>query len=259
MEDPKIIWRVNRTPRFTILELGEYMAADDGPRETILRNMRYERISRSLIYRLLYPAVADFLASPTRDRRILTECRTELEKALADATNPTQKDNINYEIRALDVFERSLNALAIGGINLERAPPSRRLLIEKVTVSVRPSAHIQVVRPRGSPLLGALVVDVAKGIEPKTDEAKIKATNGMKYGAILLHQYATEVFASANGKVAPEQCILFHTHRQQREHTPSTYRRDYRNIQAVCRNIARSWAGIEPPAAFDKTLATYRN
>ncbi len=259
MDDSKFIWRVNKTPRFTVLELGEYMAADDGPRETILRNMRYERISRSLIYRLLYPAVASFLASPTRDRRILDKCRHELEQALAAEDNPTKKDNLRYEIRALDTFERSLNALEIGGINLERAPPGRRLQIEGIAVSVRPTAHIRVARPRGGELLGVLLIDVAKGIDPKTDQAKLKAMNAMNHTAILLHRYATEVFADAEGKISPDHCILFHTHRQERVSTPSTYRRDYRNIEAVCRNIARSWHGIEPPQAFDKSRATTRS
>jgi hypothetical protein len=258
MASSDIIWRVNRTPRFTVLELGEYMAADDGPRETILRNMRYERISRSLMYRLLYQTVASFLASPTRDRRILAKCRIELEEAAAAATNPTQRDNINYELRALDAFERSLNALEIGGINLERAPP-RRLHIEGVIVSVRPTSHIRVERPRGAPLVGALMVDPAKGIEPKTDSAHAKMKDAMRYAAILLHQYATEVFDGDEGKVSPDHCIIFHVHRQDRIAAPSSYRRDYGNIRAVCRNIARSWAGVEPPTAFDKRFATYRS
>ena len=40
MPDSEIIWRVNRTPRFPLLSIGEYMMADDGPRETIRRNMK---------------------------------------------------------------------------------------------------------------------------------------------------------------------------------------------------------------------------
>jgi hypothetical protein len=258
METSKIIWRVNRTPRFSVLELGEYMAADDGPRETMLRNMRYERMAPSLMYRSLYRAISSYLTSPTRDRGILIGCKDELEQKLAEATNPQQRDNIKYELRAIEAFERSVNALGISGINFMRAPVGRRLQIEGVKVSVKPTAHIQVARPRGSPLLGVLLIDAAKGIELKTEEAKAKATAGMRYTAILLHQYATEEFADATGKIVPEQCILFHSYRQQRETAPSTYRRDFRNIQAVCRNISRGWAGIEPPPSFDRRFATSR-
>ncbi len=258
MEDLKPIWRVNRKPRFTVLELGEYMAAEDGPRETILRNMRYERVSRSLIYRVLWPAVSRFLSSPTRDRRILAECRIALEEAIAGAQNPQQKDNLKYELNALAAFERSLNALEIGGLNLEKATP-RRLEIEGVTVSVRPSAHIRVSRQRGADLHGAVVIDVAKGvIEPKTDDAKARLKDGMTHSAILLHQHVVET-APEDGKPSPDHCFIFHTHRQERVTAPTTYKKTYRNIEAVCRNIARSWDGIVPPASFDKKRATYRN
>jgi hypothetical protein len=257
MEDLKPIWRVNRKPRFTVLELGEYMAAEDGPRETILRNMRYERLSRSLIYRLLWPAVSRFLSSPTRDRRILAECRVALEETIQAAENPQQKDNLTYELNALAAFERSLNALEIGGLNLEKAAP-RRLMIEGVTVSVRPSAHIRISRQRGADLHGAVVIDVAKGQEPKTPEAKARLTDGMMHSAIVLHQHVAET-APEDAKTSPDHCFIFHTHRQERVAAPSSYKKTYRNIEAVCRNIARSWDGIVPPASFDKKRATYRN
>jgi hypothetical protein len=71
MEDSDFVWRVNRKPRTTVLEMGEYMAADDGPRETIVRNWKFERIAPSLIYDKLNQAVSSYLASPTLDRGIL--------------------------------------------------------------------------------------------------------------------------------------------------------------------------------------------
>src|SRR5208337_4699071 len=100
-------WRVNVRPRFTVLELGDHMAADDGPRETILRNMKYERLGRSLIYRVLRPSIARFLASSTRDRGILAQCRVDLE-TMRDGATGQKKENLNYELRALDAFEKSI-------------------------------------------------------------------------------------------------------------------------------------------------------
>jgi hypothetical protein len=195
--------------------------------------------------------------SPTRDRRILAECRIALEEAIQGEQNPQKKDNLKYELNALAAFERSLNALEIGGLNLEKAAP-RRLEIEGVSVSVRPSAHIRVSRQRGANLHGAVVIDVAKGIEPKTDDAKARLTNSMTHSAIILHQHVVETAPEA-GKPSPDHCFIFHTHRQERVAAPTSYRKTYRNIEAVCRNIARSWDGIVPPANFDKKRATYRS
>lgn len=124
MSESSVIWRINRRPRLSVLEMGEYMAADDGPRETQLRNMKYERLAPSLMYRKLGFAVTGYLISPARDRRILAACRQDLEESRALVTEPQQLENINYELRALEAFERSMNMLELGGINLVRAPPS---------------------------------------------------------------------------------------------------------------------------------------
>jgi hypothetical protein len=107
-------------------------------------------------------------------------------------------------------------------------------------------------------LVGAVVVDVAKGEEAKTDAAKARARDPMEHSAIVLHQHVVEAL-SEEGKPSPEHCFIFHTNRQDRVSAPTNYRRTYLNIEAVCRNIARSWNGVVPPASFDKSRATYRS
>ena len=236
-------WRVNRHPRFTALELAEYMAADDGPRETILRDMKYERIARSLVYRTLNQAVAGYLSSPTRDGRILAAARATLEAERDAATNPKQRDGFVYELRALDAFERSTNALQISGLQIERAPHTGHPIdIHGLTVNIRPTAHIREVRPRGGSFVGALLIDTAKGIAPKTPEAQRRLTNAMTHAAILLHQYAVAVLAAEEARPSPAHSVVFHTHRQERVGAPSNYRRTFRNIEASCRGIVRAGA-----------------
>ena len=251
-------WRVNCRPRFTVLELGEYMAAHDGPRETMLRDMRFERLSRSLIYRVLRPAIANFLASPTRDRGILERCRLRLEDQKASASSPQQRENIAYELRALEAFERSLNALEMAGLTFTKAPAATPLRIEGVTVSVQPTAHITVRRPRGTDLVGAIVVDPAKGVAPKSDDAIARRASGMRHAAVLVHEYVASSLATDEAKPSPEHSVVYHCFRQERVCAPSGYRKMLRNVEAVCRNIARSWDGIQPPANFDGQSALIR-
>lgn len=259
MSRPQYQWRVNRHPRFTVLELAEYMAADDGPRETILRDMKYERIARSLVYRTLNQAVSGYLVSPTRDGRILAAARATLEAERDAALNPRQRDNFVYELRALDAFERSANALQLAGLNIERAPHTgHQLDIHGLTVNIRPTAHIREMRPRGGSYVGALLIDTAKGIAPRTPEAERRLTNAMTYAAILLHQYTAAVLTDSNAKPSPGHSVVFHTHRQERVAAPSNYRRTFRNIEASCRGIVRGWANIVPPANFDPRTSTVR-
>lgn len=81
-------WRLNERPRFSALQLGEYVAADDSRRETILRGMKFERMGQSLSYKDGYLAVGRFLSSPTRDPRILDDYKAYLEDEREAATNP---------------------------------------------------------------------------------------------------------------------------------------------------------------------------
>lgn len=253
-----IKWRVNSTPRFTVLTFGEYMAADDGPRETMLRDMRFERLARSLVYRRLRHAVARFLVSPTRDRTILENCRNHLEQEKVAATSPQQRENCVYELRALEVFERSLNALEIHGLNFEHSPAVPPLKMEGVAVSVQPTARIRVRRTRGHDLVGAIVLDVAKGIEPKTEASKARCIRAMLHSAILVHQQVGMGSVGEDERPSADHAIVFHAHRQERVCAPGNHRKMLRNMEAVCRTVARQWKSLEPPTGFDASAAVYR-
>jgi hypothetical protein len=223
------------------------------------RNMKYERIAPTLIYRKLQRGVASFISSPIRDRRILDRCRDDLEQERDNATTPTARDNALYALRALETFERSLNALPIAGMNLTLAPLQRATPIEGVKVSIQPTALIRVERRRGKPLRGAIIVDTAKGQEPKTDDAKARATAGMIHAAYLLHELVANSIAAQDEKASTEHCLIFHSHRPELVCSPSNYRSQLRNVEAACRDIASAWDGIQPPASFDPSRASYRD
>jgi len=234
------------------------MAADDGPRDTMLRNLKYERLARTLSYRDVDQAIAQFLASPIRDRRILARCRDLLEHERTTTINPQQRDNLSYQLQALDAFERSLNALEVAGLNFERVSPAR-LPMEGVSISVRPTIGIRVRRIRGADLVGALVIDLAKGVSLRSDDAQQRATKAMVHSAIILHLYTVDRRCADGSKSSQDHCIIFHSYRGERVAAPSNYRRMLRNMEAVCRIVARGWNNIEPPPSFDERQARYRS
>jgi hypothetical protein len=121
-----------------------------------------------------------------------------------------------FTLRALEAFERSLNAPGLDGLTFEPAPAAQPLRIQGVSVSVQPTAHIRVKRIRGADLVGAIVVDLAKGIESKTEESKSRTTAGMLHSAALLHQYVTSALARDGALPSAEHCVIFHSYRQER-------------------------------------------
>ena len=239
--------------------MGEYMAASDGPRETMRRNMKYERMAPSLLYSKVAESVSSFLSSPTRDHRILTKCQQLLEDERDSATNATKRDNAVYALRSLEVFERSLNALPLAGLQFQKIGPLKPMEIEGVKVSVQPTALVTQVRPRGKNLRGAIIVDTAKGVEPKSDEARAQATMAMTHTAYLLHELVNDRIVAEDEKPSTDHCMVFHTYRQELVASPSNYRRMLGNMKAACRDIAARWDSIDPPPSFDPAAARYRN
>lgn len=235
------------------------MVADDGPRETMRRNMKYERISPTLLYTKLQRAVASYLASPSRDRRILERCRDELEREREHAGSPKARENATYVLRALEVFERSLNAAPVGGLTLTLPPIYKPRLIEGVKVSIQPTALVSIVRPRGSTLRGAIIIDTAKGVEPRSDEARNRTTAAMTHAACLLHDHVAHAIVQDGERPSAEHCMIFHTHRQELEASPTNYKKVIRNVEAACRDIANAWQNISPPFSFDAAKARYRD
>ena len=258
MSEP-LVWRVNRKPRFPFLSMAEYMTLEDGPRETMRRNMKYERISPTLLYAKLQISIARFLASPIRDRSILEKCRDDLAAQQESAKSAKAAENAKYALRSLEAFERSLNSLPIGGLNLSLPSRSMPHVIEGVKVSIQPTVLVTVKRSRGADLKGALLVDSAKGDEPKTDRAKARTADAMKHAACLLHEHVVSRMAQQDEKPSKEHCMVFHTHRSELVTCPDNYKTMLKNLRAACRDIATSWENIMPPTSFDPDKASYRN
>ena len=258
MARPDLVWRINRRPRFSVLEMGEYMAADDRPRETIVRNMKYERLGGSLSYRRVSQSVAAFLASPTRDRKILEACREAISFDAQNASSNQARLNAGHELAALSVFERALNSLDLRGVNFERVNRFAYLEIEGVRVSVRPTARIRIKRQRGCDLVGAVVIDFAKGSEIKTELAMARIVTALEHTSMLIHQSVSDN-CSPEDRASTENCYVFHVFRQQTVRCPESYKRQLGNVEAVCRTIAGQWASIPPPPGFDESKAQYRN
>lgn len=223
------------------------------------RNMKYERISPTILYSKLHRGIASFLASPTRDRRVLERCRAELESERENARTAKAAENATYALRALEAFERSLNALPIGGLNLTLPPKFPPHVIEGVKVSIQPTALISVARPRGKSLRGAVIVDAAKGIVPKTEDATRRSTEAMMHAAYLVHELVVGLVDEDAERPSPEHCMIFHSHRQELVLSPTNYKRLLKNVEAACRDIAASWDTITAPASFDASAARFRD
>ena len=236
------------------------MAADDGPRETMRRDMRFERVARTIRYGNVRRAIWRYLASPTRSLTILAECEAMLEHEIREARSRERRENLSHELRALRDFQAGLNSLNLGGLQMWRhGHVFRPLDMEGVTVSVQPEVMVRQVRPRGRNQIGAIIVDVSKGQSCTTDEARRKVEKAMTHSAVLLHTLIANGASSDEEVASSDHCIVFHAHRAQAISAPENYKTMMKNMLAVCRDIRRAWGDIKaPPAGFDLGRATVR-
>lgn len=239
--------------------MGAYMAADEGPRETLRREMKYERLGHTLRNDDVRRAIRDFLLSPTRSLAILASCEDRLRAKISEAASTKARDNLTHQMRALNDFRNGLNELGIHGLQLwTKGHVFRPLSFEGVTISVQPYALVRQVRMRGRDQVGALLIDVAKGPSCKTDEAARKVEKAMIYSAILLRHIVSDAAVGPEEISSPEHCVVFHAHRAQRVAAPANYKTLMRNMLAECRDIRRAWNDIEAPPSFDPSRAQYR-
>ena len=111
---------------------------------------------------------------------------------------------------------------------------------------------------KGLDLVGALILDPARGTPNKTEVAQAKATAAMEYAACLIHQHVAETMCGGGEKPSAEHCVVFHAFRGERVCAPASYKKKLGNMEAVCRVITRAWEETSPPPAFNPALATYR-
>lgn len=236
------------------------MAADEGPRETIERDAKFEKIARSISYVPVEQCAAHYLASPTRDRVILARGRKLLDDRRAATLDPKKRNQIELQIAALDAFERQLNQLEIADLTAEL--PSRhqpKLQIDGVNISVYPTVWLTKRRSRGADLAGGLIADFAKGDVVKTPAAEAKAKKALTHSACVLHMQV-EAIRCANGeKASAPHCWVYHVVRDDLLVAPSGYATPLRNMRALCRSLAKRWDSIEPPSSFDPKRAKFRD
>lgn len=100
-------------------------------------------------------------------------------------------------------------------------------IVEGAKISPRSTARVTVARSRGRDLIGAILVDAAKGIEPRTREAQERATSAMQHSAFLLREPVANVIAARHEALlraclhlsppAPEPVTRPANHKRQRE------------------------------------------
>lgn len=243
-------YRVYDQPRISANELASFPVASLVGQERIIRNAHWQLKPPVIRYKDARQPLQRFLASPTRDQRILEAAKSDLEARAANPnTRPLARDDALASIGAIEDFQRAWNAFPFGGLNFDLAPrqmPS--LYIEGVEVSVALDAIVNAV-VKGDDVVGGVLLRLAKGTDAETEAAAAKRREIGKNAAVIVFLFARE-HLTGRGQPSYKHCFSVDVQRMEAHAAPRGHVQRTNNLKVACRVIQAMWDRVDPPPDF---------
>jgi hypothetical protein len=212
--------------------LAQYMTANAGRRERILRDQKYPPTFQVTWYHEATRAITRYLLDPDRETDILTVAEERLDQQPADGDNERQR--LNDNATAIRSFAACCEDITFDAMTAQRPPQDSQLVIEGVTVSVRPDVILGGSH-RGHESLGGVKIYLSKN--ERLDEDSASAVGA------LLHRYVSgQAFDGENCNV--RHCTVVDVFGRTCASAPRAITRRQREIDAACREIAQRWATV---------------
>jgi hypothetical protein len=239
-----------------VTALAAYLIGQPDRQEGILHDARFPQQTIVAANQDALKALRAYNADPHRDNTALERVKAALiVRAGQHDLRPKSRDEALRCNEAIELFQRSENALGLRAMGLKSAPDFEPMDIEGVIVSVRPDF----IRDGAGGKIGAGIIRVAKA--PNPEDCKREATRVRKgderremarYMAVLLHMLLEEQ-GREHGTPSRELSFVADVRLGEAITCPSDYIARVRAIRAVCRQIDQLWDGIKPrPSLFKK-------
>jgi hypothetical protein len=259
MSSPRVLHpsiRERREPRVSAAALASYLIGQPDRQESILHDARFAQQNIVAANQDALKALRAYNVDPRRDNSALERVKAALiSRAGQRDLRPKARDEALRCKEAIELFQRSENALGLRGMALKSAPDFKPLIIEGVTVSVRPDFL------RGGPgnKIGAGIIRVAKS--PNPEDCKRETTRSRKgderremarYMIVLMHLLLDEQ-GREYGVPTRDLSFVADVRLGETIGCPLDFAARVRAIRAVCRQIDQLWDGIRPrPSLFKK-------
>ena len=224
--------RVRREPRMALNALAQYMLASAGQRETILREQKYPSDFRVIYYDEANRAILRFLLDPDRDPEILRQAEQRIRAVTGVDRNEAQRLNANAD--AVAAFTACYQEITFDELVATRGPQDSSILIEGVTVNVRPEVLLTG-QYRSSASSGAVKIYLSRN--------SALGEEGAAAAGAVVHMYI-EGRAPTAHVCLPRHCTVVDVFGRACYAAPRAVTRRRNEIQAACREIAQRWPTI---------------
>lgn len=234
MTAPLIFPPSRAKPRISVTQLGIYMIAGAGQRETIIKEQRRPKTFRVIRYEEASRALQRALATGPEGLQILAAERDRLGAVVGGTEH--ERENRELCVAAIEAFEELWPSLNLGCFLPKRGHPMPpKLTVHDVAVSVRPELLLHGRDDQGQPLIGAIKLRFSKSKALKPEAARYVAA------AVEWH---LETVADVGVKVSPAHCLAIDVFHGSIIRAQPAKKRRRADIAAACREIALGWEGL---------------
>lgn len=219
-----IIQKTNKTPRFSVNKLGEYMGATASRRKRIIYDQKYPSSFIVSQYKDAKEAIIKYIIKDY-DENIITDAIEKIKKSVT-----LKEQDIENSVLALnEALKTNLPDLS-SFIKTRCKDNNPKININGLEISVNPDVVV-----KNGNKVGCIKTHVIKTEQNRlTQEASL-------YVGVLLHQYAVANLLSKGESADPNLCISIDCFGNSHETAPKAIARRLSNIQAACEEIVRAW------------------
>jgi hypothetical protein len=241
--------RERHEPRISTTALAEYLIMHADNQERILHDARFSTAPIVTANGDAMRALRAYNVDPRRDKSALDKVKAALTRKSMDVNErPKARDEAKRCCEAIELFERSENALGMRQLALATPPRFEALLIEGVSLSIRPDFIVHGAGGR----VGAGILRVAKAPDPDAckleDTRKRQGEHRREMARYMLAMLQLLLEDQSEGLGLPDRDLCFVADIRLGESIvpAADHSVRARRIRGACRQIASLWNSIEP-------------
>jgi hypothetical protein len=237
--------------------LAEYLILRPDRQDTVLHDSRFSRPPIVNAYAEAIRALRAYHCDRRRPATILSGAKGALSGRAEDPSlRPSARDEARRCVEAIQLFERSENALGMRQLSLEAPPLFAEMSIAGVAVSVQPDLLVRGTASNGEPGVGAAMFRVPKAPDPtgcRLDETRKRRGDHRRelaWYVIAMMDMLLAAQANSLGKADRNLCFVADIRLGERIEAASDHAARIRAINAACGQIARLWGTIQPRSSI---------
>ena len=220
-----------------VRELADYMAASQQRRRTVLRDIKYRPIARTLQHKEARTFLSNWLREGHGDASALDRQAERLRARMSTSDFEASQNNLSADY--IEAFTAAFPTMGIPSCEMHPATKGT-ITLQGTRIVFNPDVLVTRTTKQNTRKLGAVFLRYSKGKELDEEAALFQSSFAFGY----LTQAPFEEEAEPERKL----CMTIDGLSGRRNEAPGNAVYRFKEMTATCADIASLWSGIQPPA-----------